>query len=130
MQEKDDLIEMDLCFEDKKKLIRARLCPISKKEALKKALFFWLASLSLAFISSFIPLVHFVAVPSLLIFGPFIAFFIFKTYHNRMDLLFTAQVFCLNCGEKLSLPSSYELYPLNETCLKCKERFELRLKLE
>jgi len=120
-------IEIKLVIEDKQSSVPAFLLIVSKKEALKKALFFGLATLFLAAISSFIPLIHFVAVPTLLLLTPVLAFLIFKAYHNQKNVLYNVDPLCPSCKKSIVLPQSYELYPLSQVCSSCHKRLEIKI---
>ena len=79
MLEKKISFEMIIKRTEKRKKFYAHIFRISKKEALKKAFLTCFGLYLLALISSFIPIIHFIAVPLLVLFGPLVAFFIFKT---------------------------------------------------
>ena len=128
MDEKKNDLELEISVGDKKKLIRADILLITRKQAFIKAFITFGSSVFLAFLSSFIPLVHFFAVPLFLLFAPIAAVIFYKTYHNQKNLCFKSSVKCPNCLVKLKVPKSYELYPLNDICFNCKVRFKLNEK--
>lgn len=63
--------------------------------ALKVLLLFWLAAL----IAVFIPIAHFILVPSLLLVGPVMAFYSYRLEKAAKN----AQVHCPNCMQQVSI---------------------------
>ena len=104
--------------QDQKKKFSARLRSISKREAGIKALKIYLASLVLAFGCGFIPIVHFIAVPGLLVLGPVVAMTIYRFFCGQQDLVMES-VFCMNCEKPLKLSRAMEAWPLKLTCPHC-----------
>jgi ribosomal protein S27AE len=70
----------------------------------------------------FIPVVHFVSVPALLLAGPIAGRMIYKMYNGKSDVK-TSGAICPNCQESLFLPGSRENWPVNNVCVKCKTSY-------
>ena len=113
-----DQVEFELATVSSRVRLKAEIRIISKKEAAFKALKMYLASLVLAFVSGFIPFVHFVAVPGLLVLGPVLSLVIYRFFKSKRDLLVSA-VGCLSCSEPISLSPVLEAWPIEVPCPSC-----------
>ena len=95
----------------------------SKQDAIKKGLrtlgFCYLG----AIITLFIPIVHFVATPGLLLIGPIVAFVIYRFY-NGLEEVERHDIPCPKCGEKFSTPGSPSGWPFVDKCQKCGVKIE------
>ena len=96
----------------------AQIFAYTSKDATKRAVFAYVASLVLAVICVAIPIVHFIAVPALLIGGPIFAFFIFKVFLGQEDLR-VSDARCPECQASLPLSETRKLWPLREQCENC-----------
>lgn len=94
----------------------------SPADALKRAALAYLASLVLLVICVFIPIVHFIAVPGLLLLGPVIAFVVYKAFAGQEDLT-VKDVKCPNCASPMKLSSTVSNWPLRERCEACNESY-------
>ena len=92
----------------------------SNMDAFKRAGLAYLASLVLLVICVFIPIVHFIAVPGLILLGPVIGFLVFKAFAGQEDLN-VAGVCCPNCASPVKLASTVSSWPLRERCGTCNE---------
>jgi hypothetical protein len=100
----------------------AQVVANTRADAIKKAALAYLASLVLAVICIAIPIVHFIAVPGILLFGPVLAFLVFKAFSGQEDLK-VEQTACPNCKHKLGLATTLSLWPLRDRCENCKEPY-------
>lgn len=111
-------VKISIQAKDIKTTQDAQLIAYSSKDALKKALITYLISLAMAIICIFIPLIHFFAPPGLLLFGPFLAFVVFKSFYGQEDII-VKDARCPACQGNLDLARTKSLWPLREVCQKC-----------
>lgn len=64
-----------------------------------------------------IPIVHFFAVPALLIAGPFVAFWIFDQENRILD----GVIACPKCGKDYAMEPGRFKWPIREICPNCHE---------
>jgi hypothetical protein len=68
-----------------------------------------------AFVAVFIPLLHFVLVPGLLLAGPIVASVIFK----QQSVVLGGTGICPSCQAQLQIVRSQERWPLRDVCANC-----------
>lgn len=88
----------------------------SRELRMEKAIKTGLICLVAAVLCIFIPVAHFILVPSGLILTPILALRQFRMTNE----IVSESCRCAACGGELTRLSSRELYPLYETCLSCK----------
>ena len=72
----------------------------------------------LAIATAFIPIVHFVSVPVLVLVGP-VAFFVMKRMYTDKTDVHTPGAQCPGCGDLIHLPISLEEWPVHFSCNNC-----------
>jgi hypothetical protein len=88
----------------------------SRELRMEKAIKTGLICFAAAALCIFIPVAHFILVPSGLILAPLLALRQFRV----TNAIVGASCRCAACGGELTKLSSQERYPLYETCLACK----------
>jgi hypothetical protein len=100
------------------------ICP--REEAMLKGGIAW-ASLWIIMIPTiFIPIVHFFAVPILLVSAPIVGRTIFNMYNGKESLT-VAPIPCPKCKESIGLSSNKSEYPINSVCLGCKTSYSAEI---
>ncbi len=96
----------------------AQITVYTSADALKRAVLAYVASLLLCVFCVFIPGVHFIAVPGLLLLGPVIAFLIWKAFAGQEDVR-VENPRCPACQGPIELASTLALWPLRDRCAQC-----------
>lgn len=86
-----------------------------KKARLKRATKFWGAFWLMALVSVFIPGLHFILVPALLIIGPMIAW----TIYQQDRVILGGEGKCPDCGATLQIARAQDHWPLSDLCTQC-----------
>jgi hypothetical protein len=89
------------------------------KRALKTLGIFW----GLAIAAVFLPLVHFVLVPLLVLTGPFVAAFVY----TRETMIISGTGTCPNCQKPFAITKNPLKWPLNDVCGECHNSVEINL---
>jgi len=89
-----------------------------RQQAMKKGWYWLLATWGLAAATIFIPIVHFVSVPALLLAGPLVGFLIYKLHLGAVDIV-TKDAICPACTQPLALEIAEAAWPLAAKCPRC-----------
>lgn len=87
----------------------------NRHDRLVRAAKFGGASLGLAIVSVFIPLLHFVLVPLFLLATPFV----FSLTFNRESAVLGGEGACPKCGEPFTVAKGPNKFPLKDLCTRC-----------
>jgi hypothetical protein len=82
-----------------------------RKRALKSWGLFW----GIGLFCVIIPLAHFILVPSFLLAGPIVAFFVY----NQTDVILGGTGTCPDCGKPFKVARMKIQWPLNDICSEC-----------
>lgn len=94
------------------------LLEFTKKEALNRSLKVLAGCYIGAIITLFIPIVHFIATPALVVLGPVISRVMYKFFNGQKSLKAT-RIKCSNCQSEFELPQSPSSWPFFEKCSNC-----------
>ena len=100
----------------------AAISTCSRREALARGAVAWGVLWLVMVPTVFIPVVHFISVPALLIAGPIVGRMIYKLYNHKRNIRVESAV-CPNCEGKLDLPGAFENWPVNHVCMDCKTSY-------
>ena len=87
------------------------------KRSFKKVALFWIIALGTAFI----PVLHFILVPTFLILGIVLFFLSFKV----KEIMVSSSGQCPACNEEFELEESNIKWPISQICSKCRINLEL-----
>ncbi len=119
-------MQIRISAEDKSLQREAEIYAFTTVDALKRAGLAYLASLMLLVICIPIPLVHFIAVPTLLLLGPLFAALIFKIFFKQEELrIRDAQ--CPTCQAALKLATTPTEWPLHDRCSECRVSYQAEI---
>lgn len=96
----------------------AKILVFTKSDAMRKALKVYAATLFMAFVTAFIPIVHFIAVPGFLIIGPIISLILYRFYNGQKDIV-VENPECPSCHCVLKISPVLTSWPLQEICANC-----------
>lgn len=116
-------VKVEIMADQQKTEANGQIHVITRKEALRKAGIFYAGTLVLTLVCVFIPLVHFVAVPALLLLGPIISIMVMKFFDGKKDII-VDEPHCPSCQGKLKLTEVLESWPLRETCPSCHATYQ------
>lgn len=102
---------------------KVRIQHFTQAERSKRAIKFAGYTLLAAFASVFIPIVHFIAVPSLLLATPFV----FGYFVNRDEVLLGGAGKCPHCKSEFRIEGGTPKFPYNDLCDHCKNEVWLEL---
>ena len=91
------------------------------KERLKRALKWFSICFAAALISLFIPLAHFVLVPTFLLSSFIVPFYIYSIE----SLVIGGKGSCPKCKSDLSIEKGFNKWPLQDLCIHCKSNVEI-----
>jgi hypothetical protein len=86
-----------------------------KKKRMFRALRIWAIFWGGAIVAVFIPLMHFILVPALLLVGPIAAYFVSK----QESAILGGQGICPNCQAPLEIAQAKYQFPMEDLCSKC-----------
>lgn len=97
----------------------------SHTERLRRSLKFLWISWGLAAGALFIPLLHFILVPSLILVGPIVAYFVYQ----QTSTVLGGSTSCPKCKSYFEIIRSKEQWPLHDVCSKCYANVEIQKKV-
>lgn len=109
---------------DQKSSCEVLLVQWDAKDRLKRASVTWLGCWVAAFFAIFLPGLHFVLVPTLLLLGPIASSLVF----NQKEWVTGGQGSCPLCQSKFEISRGRAHWPLNDLCSNCGEEIRVQLK--
>ena len=113
-------IEVQLVSEKGTTKGHAETRTVPRETAVRKALIAGAGCWVLALLVIPIPIVHFFAPPLLILFGPILAFILFKINDGAVDIT-KGEAPCPGCGMSQQLGPKAEVWPMNFRCPSCDE---------
>jgi hypothetical protein len=95
----------------------------TKNDARTKAMKWGGSVLAVGIVMIPIPLIHFVAIPVVLIGMPIISYAVYKMYSNGTDVVGDAT--CPACQQKLALSISGDRWPVHGVCMNCRAPYTI-----
>jgi hypothetical protein len=94
-----------------------------KSDGMQRSIFGGVFVLLLAGLMIPVPIVHFAAIPVILIGLPSVTFFVYRLYSSGTDL--EAGITCPECGTTRQITRSVEVWPVSLQCLGCQKHLSL-----
>ncbi|MBM4252100.1 MAG: hypothetical protein FJ146_09030 [Deltaproteobacteria bacterium] len=94
-------------------------------EARRKGTMIWAGCWGAALVMLPIPLVHFIAVPLLLLLGPLVGIVVYKITSGAQDIV-SGGGKCPDCGSPVDLAGRDAHWPLDAMCASCQARLLIR----
>ena len=96
---------------------------LTSKQRTTRALKIWGLGWGAALVAVFIPLLHFILVPSLLMAGPIVAFFIYQ----QQKLIIRGEGTCPKCQKPFSISRGELKTSFNDVCSTCFENVKIQV---